>query len=70
MKTLKITEEISISYDRENENFKNSYQSFKSKWNLSESDYIKIVFARYVGMMNGKLEKQQLKYYGIEIKGI
>jgi hypothetical protein len=73
MTTLNITSEISISFDRENENFKRSYENFKHKWVLgdgSEIDYLKIVLARYMGLMNGKLEKNQLVQYGIEIKGI
>ena len=73
MITLNITPEISISFDRENENFKKSYENFKHKWFLgdgSEAEYLKIVLARYMGLMNGKLEKNQLLTYGIEIKGI
>lgn len=73
MTTINITSEISISFDRENENFKRSYENFKNKWFLgdgSESDYLKIVLLRYMGLMNGKLEKHQLEKYGIEIKGI
>lgn len=73
MTTLNITSEISISFDRENENFKRSYENFKHKWFLgdgSESDYLKIVLARYMGLMNGKLDKNQLVQYGIEIKGV
>lgn len=73
METLNITNEISISFNRDNENFKKSYENFKSKWflgNGSESDYLKIVLARYMGLMNGKIEKNQLANYGIEIKGI
>ena len=73
MTTLNITSEISISFDRENENFKRSYENFKTKWFLgdgSEADYLKIVLARYMGLMGGKIEKQQLSNYGIEIKEI
>ena len=73
MITINLTSEISISYNRENENFKRSYEKFKNQWYLgdgSELDYIKIVLARYMGLMNGKLEKQQLEQYGIEIKGV
>ena len=73
MATLNITSEITISFDRENENFKRSYENFKTKWFLgdaSEADYLKIVLARYMGLMNGKLEKHQLANYGIEIKGM
>ena len=73
METLNITSEISISFDREQENFKRSYENFKHNWLLgdgSEADYLKIVLARYIGLMPGKLEKNQLVKYGIEIKGI
>jgi hypothetical protein len=70
MTTLNITSEISISFDRKNENFKRSYENFKTKWFLgdgSEGDYFKIVLVRYI---NGNIKKQELCNYGIEIKGI